>query len=464
MTGTNMSSYARDFAACDKKNIWHPFTQMKEWANEDIIIIEKVDGCYLIDTAGRRYIDGVASLWTNVHGHGNKEINEALKRQIDEVAHSTFLGLSNVPAIILAEKLVSIVPNGLTRVFYSDSGSEAVEVALKVAYQYWCQKSSPERGRTKFIHLNNSYHGDTLGSVSVGGMSLFHAMYKPLLFETITTPAPYCYRCPYNLEKNACSMRCLEEMERIIKEHHQELAAVIVEPLMQGAAGMIQQPRGFITKIREFTKKYNTLLIFDEVATGFGRTGKMFAAQWENVSPDVLVLGKGITGGYLPLSATMFTEEIFSAFLGKYSDYKTFFHGHTYTGNQLAARAACANLEVFEKERTLEVLAPKIKLLKKRLGAFAALDHVGDIRQVGFMVGIELVKHKKTKEPYMSTDRIGHKVILKARERGVLIRPLGDVIVLMPPLSIPETVLEELIQVVFSAIKEITQENMHIEP
>ena len=447
----------KNLAEKDKQYVWHPFTQMMDWEKEDIVVIEKGDGIYLKDIKGNSYIDGVSSLWTNVHGHRKRAIDEALKNQIGSLSHSTFLGLSNVPAILLAEELVHMSPPGLDKVFYSDSGSEAMEIALKVAYQYWCQKDDPEPQRTKFVHLTHSYHGDTLGSVSVGGIDLFHALYKPFLFETLSVPAPYCYRCPVGCTRGQCAQECFGELARVVKGHSKEIAAIIVEPLMQGAAGMINQPPGYITAIKDLTKALGILLIFDEVATGFGRTGKMFAAEWENCAPDIMTLGKGITGGYLPLSATLFTNTIFNAFLGDYSDFKSFFHGHTYTGNQLASRAALANIAVFEEEKVLEKLAPKITVLTERLAHFYTLMHVGDIRQVGFMVGIELVRNKDTKEPYAPEEKMGMQVITEARGRGVIIRPLGNVIVLMPPLSIHEEQLYTLLDVVFDSIKIVTE-------
>ncbi|MFH1383556.1 MAG: adenosylmethionine--8-amino-7-oxononanoate transaminase [Candidatus Omnitrophota bacterium] len=444
----------------DKRYVWHPFTQMKDWEAEDIIIIEEGQGEYLKDINGNMYIDGVSSLWTNVHGHRKKEIDEALKKQIEKIAHSTFLGLSNVPAILLAEKLVTIAPPGLEKVFFADSGSEAMEVALKVAYQYWCQKKKPEPQRKKFVHLTHSYHGDTLGSVSVGGIDLFHKVYKPLLFEAMSAPAPYCYRCPLGLAKENCEMQCFRELSLIVEKNKEKIAAVIIEPLMQGAAGMINQPPGYISSIRKLTKECGILLIFDEVATGFGRTGTLFAADREEVSPDILALGKGITGGYLPLSATLFTKEIFNAFLGEYDEFRSFFHGHTYTANQLASQAALSNIEIFEKENVIKQIQTKVALLKEKLVRFNALEHVGDIRQVGLMVGIELVQNKTTKEAYAPGEKIGIKVIKEAQREGVIIRPLGNVIVLMPPLSISHDVLSRLIDVVYNSIRVVTEERI----
>ena len=442
----------------DKKYIWHPFTQMADWQKEDVLIIDRAQGNYLIDTKGKRYLDGVSSLWCNVHGHRVKEIDRAIKKQLGKVAHSTFLGLSNVPAIELAEKLIRVAPQGLTRVFYSDSGSEAMEIALKMAYQYWQQKG--KKKKTRFLRLSNAYHGDTLGAVSVGGIELFHQIYHPLLFKTFAAPSPYVYRWPVN-GRRASREKVLEEslvaLEAVLKKHSSEITALVMEPLMQGAAGMIDQPSGYISKARKLTLRYNTLLIFDEVATGFGRTGRMFAADHERVTPDIMAVAKGLTGGYLPLAATLTKENVYKEFLGDYSEFKTFFHGHTYTANPLACRAALANLEIFRKKKTLEKLRNKIDLLRNRLSSFSNLEHVGDIRQTGFMVGIELVEDRATKKAYPLEEKVGMRVIREARRRGVILRPLGNVIVLMPPLSITTKELNQLLDVTYDSIKTVTE-------
>lgn len=459
-----MKDILRRLERSDKQYAWHPFTQMKDWMKNDIVIIERARGNYLYDTRGKRYLDGVSSLWCNVHGHQVREINDAIKRQLSRVAHSTMLGLSNIPAIELAEELIKIAPKGLSRVFYSDSGSSAVEIALKIAFQFWQQISPYTRRKTKFLTFVNAYHGDTIGSVSLGGMDLFHNTYKPLLFETFKAPAPYCYRCPTGIkvqELNGsrvqrCGMECLSGVERLIKCHRNELAAVVIEPLVQGAAGMVIQPKGFIKAIRKLCDKYNVLMVADEVATGFGRTGRMFACEHERVTPDIMTMAKGITGGYLPLAATLTTEKVFKAFLGEFKNNKTFFHGHTYTGNPLACAAALANLKIFRKEKTIRKLQPKIQLLRKELQKFYQLKNVGDIRQCGFMVGIELVKHSKTKEAFPYETRVGHQVILEARKQGVMLRPLGDVIVLMPPLSISIKELQFLLGVTYQSIARVT--------
>lgn len=440
----------------DKKYIWHPFTQMLEWEKDQQVIIESGTGSILSDIRGKKYIDGVSSLWVTVHGHRKKEINAAVSAQLRKIAHSTLLGLSNVPAILLAEKLVKIAPRGLSKVFYSDSGSTAVEIALKIAFQYWQQKGKKYKAKTGFISLKEAYHGDTIGSVSLGGIDLFHSTYKPLLFHTWKIESPYCYRCSLDRTYPGCGIGCAEQAEEVIRTHSHEIAALVIEPLVQGAAGMLLQPPGYLRKIRELCTKYDILLIADEVATGFGRTGTMFACEHEKVLPDIMAMAKGITGGYLPLAATLTTEDIYRGFLGEYRELKTFFHGHTYTGNPLACAAAIANIDLFKKERTLQNLQSKIILLKKELKRFAELEHVGDIRQKGFMVGIELVKNKETKRPYPLEKKIGIRVIQEARKHGLIIRPLGSVVVLMPPLSISTKQLKKLIEIVYRAIKTVT--------
>ena len=442
--------------AKDKRYLWHPFTQMKDWQEEETLIIRRGRGVYLEDTEGRRYLDGVSSLWCNLHGHAVPELDQAIKDQLAEVAHSTFLGLSNIPAIELGERLIKIAPKGLTRIFYSDSGSEAVEIALKMAYQFWRLKGSLEKNR--FVKLNHSYHGDTLGAVSVGGMDLFHEIFKPLLFKTFTVPSPYRYRWPSGPDPERVREESLDAMEAVLAKHHAEIAALVMEPVMQGAAGMIDQPKGYISRARELTRKYNVLLIFDEVATGFGRTGRMFASEHEKVTPDLMTVAKGLTGGYLPLAATLTTEEIYEAFLGEYAACKTFFHGHTYTANPLACKVALANLDLFEKKSVLKELEPKIRLFEKRLRGFYQMPCVGDIRQVGLMAGIELVKDRATKAPFALDEKIGIRVIKRAREKGAILRPLGSVIVLMPPLSIRERELEDLLAITYEAIAETMHE------
>ncbi|MEK7688854.1 MAG: adenosylmethionine--8-amino-7-oxononanoate transaminase, partial [Deltaproteobacteria bacterium] len=435
----------------DKKYLWHPFTQMREWEKDDPLLIERGDGNYLIDADGRKYLDGVSSLWVNVHGHRKKEIDDAIKKQIDKISHSTLLGLANIPSIKLAEKLVKIAPKGLKKVFYSDNGSTAVEIALKMAFQYWKQQTGI-RGqgsgvrKTKFIAFTGAYHGDTFGAMSVGEIDVFVKKYKPLLFPAFKAYYPYCYRCPINKTYPACKISCIKKFEDTIKKYHNEIAACIIEPIVQGAAGMIVSPPGFLKEVKRLCAKYNVLLIADEVATGFGRTGKMFACGHENVTPDFLCLAKGITGGYLPLAATLTTEKVYRAFLGRYEEFKAFFHGHTYTGNPLGCAAAVANLNIFKKEKTLQKLKPKIGLLSGLLEDFKALPHAGDVRHKGLMAGIELVRNKKTKEPFPTEERVGYKVCIEARRHGLIIRPLGDTIVIMPPLSITNEEIKKIVK------------------
>ncbi len=439
----------------DRKYLWHPFTQMQEWAQETPLIIERGKGSALFDTEGRVYLDGTSSIWVNLHGHRRLELDRAIKQQLGKVAHSTLLGLSNPPAIRLARELVRIAPKGLSRVFYSDNGSTAVEVALKMAVQYWQQRRPNAGPKKTFLHLKLAYHGDTVGAVSVGNIELFHSRFKPLLFPTIAAEPPYCYRCPLKLTYPSCDMACIDPVERMLKTRHRELAGFIVEPLVQAAAGMIVQPPGYLKRIRELCTQYEVLLIADEVATGFGRTGKMFACQHEGVTPDLMAVSKGLTGGYMPLAATLTTEEIYRAFLGKYEEFKTFFHGHSYTGNPLGCAVALANLEIFRKEKTLAGLRPKIAALARWLPPLKQLDHVGEIRQRGLMVGIELVRNRATKTPYPVGERIGHRVAREARTRGLLMRPIGNVIVLMPPLSASLAELQRMAAIVEASIRSL---------
>ena len=434
--------------------MWHPFTQMKDYLSEEPLIIERGEGSFLIDVEGKRYIDGVSSLWVLIHGHGRPELLKAMEVQSKKLCHSTLLGLANPPSILLAKRLAGIAPAGLTKVFYSDNGSTSVEIALKMAYQYGQQQG--QRGRRRFLTFRNAYHGDTLGSVSVGGIDLFHKVYGPLLFKSYKAPSPYCYRCPLRLRPEACGLGCVEVFEAMVKRHRDELAAIILEPSVQGAAGMIVQPPGFVAGVRRIAREQGVLFIADEVATGFGRTGTMFACLGEGVSPDFLCVAKGITGGYLPLAATLTTERVFEGFLAEFEAFKTFFHGHTYTGNPLGCAVALANLDLFDSEDLIRKVAAKAVALRAMLARFRDLPHVGEVRQKGLMVGIELVADRRTKKPFGAADRVGQRVILEARRRGVVIRPLGDVIVLMPPLAIEDETLATLVDVTYESIRKVT--------
>ncbi len=418
---------AADLAAADRRVLWHPFTQQQCWSDEVPLVIERAEGCVLYDPDGNGYLDGVSSLWCNVHGHRHPRIDAAVREQLDRVAHTTMLGLTHPPAIELAERLSALAPTGLSRVFFSDNGSTANEIALKMAYQWHHQRG--EWWRSQFVCLTNSYHGDTIGSVSVGGIELFHSLYRPLLFEA-----------------HRAAAGDAGHLEAILAEHGERISAVIVEPLVQGAAGMLVQPPGYLRRVRELCDAHGVFLICDEVATGFGRTGTMFACEQEDVTPDLLCLAKGLTGGYLPLAATLTTERVYEGFLGAHEEFRTFFHGHTFTGNPLACAAALATLDVFEEERTLERLRGRIALLGDLLDEHVApLPVVREIRRCGFMTGIELAA-------YPVAARMGHRVTLAARERGAIIRPLGDTLVLMPPLAIGAGELERLVTITASAI------------
>lgn len=452
MTHTT-SMWKEELIKDDLNHLWHPFTQMNEWSQQDPLFILRGDGNYLIDIDGNRYLDGISSLWANIHGHGRERINQAIERQLKLISHSTLLGLSHPPGATLARRLSRLAPGKLKRVFYSESGSAAVEIAIKMAFQYWQNMGNPKK--TKFICLQEGYHGDTVGSVSVGGIDLFHKIYSPLLFGSFKVPCPYkkCLEEGFPFEKGAES--CAAEVEKILQRHHNETAALILEPLVQGAGGILPSPPGFLQKVWECCKQHDVLLIVDEVATGFGRTGTLFACEQEQVEPDFLCLGKGLTGGYLPLAATLTTERVFEAFRGGYEELKTFFHGHTFTGNPLACAAALANLDLFEADQTLERLPPKIRLLREGLESLSRLDFVGDVRQCGLMAGVEIFEDVSNRRPFPLKMRIGHKTCLGVRKHGVILRNLGDVIVLMPPLSVTPEELNHMVDSVEKSIREI---------
>jgi len=435
-----MHSNAQHLKDLDRRLVWHPFTQMQEYMAEEPLIVERGEGCYLIDIEGRRYLDGVSSLWVNVHGHRRAEIDAAIRIQLDKIAHSTLLGLANVPSIELAERLLQVAPRNLKKVFYSDNGATAVEIALKMAFQYWQQRGGADAKKIRFVTLRDAYHGDTLGSVSVGGIDLFHKVFRPLLFESLV------------IENFS-----FEQASEIFARHSGEIAACVVEPMIQGAAGMRTQPPGFLTHLRKLCDAHGAFLICDEVATGFGRTGKMFAVEHEGVEPDFLCLAKGITGGYLPLAATLTTQRVFDGFCGAYRDFKTFFHGHSYTGNPLACAAALANLKIFEEERVIESLQPKVALLREALRRFAEHPHVREVRQIGLMAGIELVADKGAGNPYPLEAKMGFRVCRAARERGALLRPLGNVLVVLPPLAIEAEDLQGLLDSLWAALEETTR-------
>ena len=439
-----MNNTTQHWIELDKQYLWHPFTQMADWLDGEPVVIDRGEGFYLIDTEGRRYIDGVSSLWCNVHGHRVAAIDAAIRAQLDKIAHSTLLGLAQTRAAELAERLVQIAPAGLEKVFYSDSGATSVEIALKMAYQYW--QNIGQKTRTRFIAVRQAYHGDTVGSVSVGGMDLFHGIFKSLLFETHFVPSPHPYRFDGTPEQ--CAAHSLEMAESLLKAHAGQIAAIVLEPLVQGAAGILVHPKGFLKGIEQLARQYGVLLIVDEVATGFGRTGTMFACEQEAVRPDLMCLAKGITGGYLPLAATLTTQTVYDAFLGTGDIYKTFYHGHTYTGNALGCAAAVASLDLFEQNRILESLPEKIDLIASAFERFAKLPYVGDARQCGLMCGIELVQDKATRQPFDYRRKVGASVCAAMRPKGAMLRPLGDVVVLMPPPAMDVPTLKRLLEII----------------
>ncbi|MBI3995332.1 MAG: adenosylmethionine--8-amino-7-oxononanoate transaminase [Nitrospirae bacterium] len=437
-----------------RRYIWHPFTQMAEWEKGTPLIIERGEGIHLYDIHGKRYLDGVSSIWVNLHGHRKAAMDRAIKNQINKIAHSTLLGLTNIPAIRLAKKLVALAPPGLTKVFFSDNGSTAMEVALKIAFQYWHHRGRTQK--TKFLSLVNAYHGDTIGSVSLGGIELFHGTYSPLLFPTHKVGAPYCYRCFLSKTYPECRLACADEVETVLSRHHQEIAAVVIEPMIQGAAGMLTWPPGYLKRIRDLCTRYRVLMIADEVFTGFGRTGTMFACEHEGVTPDLMAIAKGLTGGYLPLAATLAAGEIYDAFLGEYREFKTFFHGHSYTGNQLGCAAALANIEIFEKERVLERLKPKIETLARFLKPLKDHPNVGEVRQIGLIAAVELVKDRIKKVPFPLEERWGYRVAGEALKRGMILRPLGNVVPLLPPLSVTIPQLKKMVAILIESIRAVT--------
>ena len=442
----------------DNDHVWHPFAPMQAFREEHVPIIESAEGFHLTDVEGRRYLDGISSLWCNVHGHRVPEIDQAVRDQLGRVAHTTLLGLSSPPSIELARRLVERSPRGLTKVFYSDSGATAVEVALKIAFQYHRQKPGGSDERDLFVSVQGAYHGDTVGSVSVGSIELFHSVYGRLLFPTHSVPSPASLRRPAGLSREDWRDHCFAQLEQTIRLHHRRIAAFILEPLVQGAAGILVHPPGYLRRARDLTREYGIPLIADEVAVGFGRTGTLFACEQEDVQPDLLCLAKGLTGGYLPVAATLATDEIYDAFLAEPSEGKTFFHGHTFTGNALGCAAALASLDLFERRNILANAGKLADRLRSRLAVLSNHPHVAEVRQKGTMVGIELVRDRDTLEPFPAALRMGHQVTLAARRHGVILRPLGDVVVLMPALAMPLSLLDGLLDATIASIDEAMQE------
>src|SRR4051812_26756650 len=451
-----------ELRALDKQHVWHPFTPMSLWLDADPLVITAGDGFYLIDSDGRRYLDGVSSLWCNVHGHRVPEIDAAIRAQLDKIAHTTMLGLASEPSILLADRLTKIIPHNLTKVFYSDAGATATEIAFKLAVQYWFNTGRPQKN--EFIAFTEAYHGDTVGAMSIGRMPAFHKPYLPLLFKVHFAPTPFAYRwrspggadtSSSNLSVAEVKRQALVALTDLLERHQDTIAAICIEPIVQGAGGMIIQPDGFLAEVRRLATQYDTLLICDEVATGFARTGRMFAVEHEQVQPDLMTVAKGLTGGYLPLAATCATQRIFDAFLGDPSKGRTFFHGHTYTGNPLACAAALANLDLMHKNDTVGHVARTAPLLAELLQPLLQLPHVGDVRQKGFMVGIELVKDQATREPFDPPPRLGPAVCPRPRARRVILRPLGDTIVLMPPPAMPIDLIRQIVDALAAELTDL---------
>ncbi len=472
-----MNDRTRHLAALDHAHVWHPFTPMKQWRESPPLIIERGEGVYLIDTEGNRYIDSVSSLWCNVHGHRVPAIDQAVREQLDKIAHTTLLGLASPPSIELAAELVKRVnlpaaantteapAARLNKVFYSDAGATALEVAFKMAVGYWYHTGRPEKN--KFIGISGAYHGDTVGSMSVGYSELFHRPFLSMVFPTRWAPAPDCARFPRAADIDPATApfpsqdtahaatvrdRCLAELESLLQLHADETAAIVIEPIMQGAAGMICQPEGYLRGVAELARRYNVLLIADEVATGFGRTGAMFACHLEGVTPDILCLAKGITGGYLPLAATITTDAIEQAFCGELTDRRTLYHGHTYTGNPLACAAALASLRLFDETDLLAHTRQSAAIIADRLTALSDHPHVLDIRQRGIMVGIELCRDRRTAQSFDFAARTGAQICQAMRPQGLILRPLGDVLVLMPIPATPHDTLHRMLDILLNTL------------
>jgi adenosylmethionine---8-amino-7-oxononanoate aminotransferase len=456
-------------AKLDHQYVWHPFTQMRDWLKTEPIVIAKGRGAVLEDVRGRKYLDANSSIWTNLHGHNHPKINAAIARQLGKIAHSSALGFANEPASLLAGRLIDAANHcgreKLTKVFYSDNGSTAMEVALKLAYEF--ARRTLGRKKPRFLSLDGAYHGDTIGGVSLGHIDLFHKTWRGLLFKTDAVPSPYCYRCPHNRAKaeradgreyRKCNWECVDEVEkRFAARKPGEYAAMVVEPLIQGAAGMIAQPRGWLKRVSKIVRQAGTLLIADEVLTGFGRTGgdSLFACHQEEVQPDLMALAKGMTGGYLPMAATLVTQPIFKAFLGEYSEFKTFFHGHSYTANQLASAASLASLDLLESTMSMRRRAELERAMRENLETLWELPQVGDVRQVGLIAGVELVKDWRRREPFPLEARAGMRVCEAMARRGVLTRPIGNVIVIMPPYCTTTAQIEEIVSVLKSSIIQV---------
>ena len=443
-----------DWQKEDLKYIWHPCSQMKDYETLPPIVIEHGDGINLYDIDGKCYKDVISSWWCNLLGHCNPRINNAIKKQIDSLEHVIFANFTHKPAITLCQELMKILPKGLCKFNFADNGSAAIEMSLKMSFQYHYQTGHPEKKR--FMALTDAYHGETIGALSVGGVDLYSELYKPILLDVVRIEGPDCYRCPYNQNRESCNCECFKKAEEVFVEYGNETAAIIVEPLLQGSAGMKIYPPLYLKKLREICNKYNVHLIADEIATGYGRTGKMFAFNHAEVNPDIMCLSKGLTGGYMPMSIAITTQEIYDAFYDDYLKGKAFMHSHTYAGNPLACSAAIEVLKILREENIIEKANKRAKYFNKIIKEnFLQLEFVGEVRSIGLINAIELVKDKKTKEPLDYHKRTGYQIYKKALEKGLLLRPLGDVIYFNPPLIIEENDMDFAVNTALECVKTI---------
>lgn len=437
----------------DLKYIWHPYTQMKDCRRLPPILIEKARGIKLYDNRGNFYYDTISSWWCNVHGHNHPKINAAIKKQLNSLEHVLFAGITHKPAIILAEKLIELAPSNLVKIFFSDNGSTSVEVALKMSFQYW--HNIGKRDKTKFVSLDYGYHGDTVGTMSVSGVDLFNEVFKPLFFSSFKVPSPYCYRCPLKKEQETCNIDCIKPLEELLKDKNEEICAIILEPLVMAAGGMIIYPKEYLKRVDALVKKYKVHLIVDEVATGFGRTGKMFACEHVMIQPDFMCLSKGITSGYLPLGVTLTTDKIYYAFYADHKEKKTFYHGHTYTANPLSCSAAIASLEIFRQEDVINNIKELTPILNDGLKNISRLDCIGDVRSIGMIGAMEMVKDRQKKTPFKFEERMGLKIYQRGLKRNLLLRPLGDIIYLFLPFCIKKKELQIVLDRCYGVIKEV---------
>ena len=438
----------------DLRHIWHPCAQMKDYEQLPPMVIDRAKGAWLYDVYGKAYLDIVSSWWANLLGHTNEKINARIAAQLGRLEHVIFANFSHRLAIELAERLAMLVPEGLTKFHFNDNGSSAVEAALKMAFQY-CQQTG-RTGKTRFMCLSEGYHGETIGALSVGSMDLFAEMYKPMMMDNIHIEAPNCYRCPYGETRDTCSCACFEHAERAFAAHGHETAAMIVEPLLQGSAGMRIYPEEYLRKLRALCDAYDVLLIADEIATGFGRTGRLFACERAGITPDLMCLSKGLTGGYMPMSITVVKEKIYDAFYADWSEGKAFMHSHTYAGNPLGCSAALAVLDILDEENILERAEETASWLSARMAeTFGAHPNVGEIRHIGLIHAVELVEDRAAKRPFDGERRLGYAIYRRALQHGLLLRPLGDVLYFNPPLNIGRDDLDTAIARMKASMDEV---------